>query len=206
MAPKKNAAAAAITAAAVSPTAVVAIPVATDAAPVAIAPTPKPRAPRQKAVVAATEPVAVAAELVQELSPEPAAVKRATGRRGRLPRLMREQVVFELDRITELLQTIAKTQRRAKVALGAEPVEVPVPATPREVAKQAVEMIKHVRASLRVRARRDGAERTPSAFNLFVRETMKDLKARGEVFDNTTARMKECGRLWKLAKDAKAAV
>lgn len=43
-------------------------------------------------------------------------------------------------------------------------------------------------------------KREPTAFNLFVRETMKELKT--DVTVGTKDKMKECSRRWKLQKEA----
>jgi hypothetical protein len=91
---------------------------------------------------------------------------------------------------------------------GVAPADYVAPGPPdcKAVARSAFEELKEIRGSLRVRVNRpEGYERKTSVFNLFVRETMKSLKDGGVTFASTTERMKECGRLWRLHKEAAAA-
>ena len=129
-------------------------------------------------------------------------------RRRQMPRVVREQMVNEIDRAMLILLPLIKRQKKPKAPdVGDEDVVAAVETakTPKELAKEVVELLKAMRVSLRVRSRRDSAPRKSSTFNLFVRETMKNMKDTGVVFENTTERMKECGRLWKLRKAELAA-
>lgn len=160
----------------------------------------------RKGAKKATEQPQPAPAVVEATPPAPVAsgdaAPQRTYRKARMPRALKEEVVGKLDAVTELLTFLAKPPRKFPQE-RAEEIAAMKALPPKEIAKQAIEMIKGVRACLRVRNNKaDGAERKPSEFNLFVRETMKQLKADGAVFANTTQRMQECGRLWKLRKEA----
>ena len=116
-------------------------------------------------------------------------------RHRRMPRAIREKMVVELDRAINLLVPVAKNLRKATIEREHTPQ-----LTTKEIGKQVTEILKKLRSGLRVRSRRVSNDRPTSVFNLFVRETMSDMKANGIVFENTTQRMKECGRLWKIRK------
>ena len=121
-----------------------------------------------------------------------------------MPRSVREQIVLSLDKAILLLQPLNKKQRRATIAAAA--AGGIMPSSPKEIGKQIEAILKTIRVGLRVRTRQAvKGPRPTSVFNLFVRETMCDMKANGIVFKSTTERMKECGRLWKLRKEENAA-
>ena len=154
------------------------------------------KATNSKKSASATAPIVVEA-------PPPAPVVDASAsvkppRHRRMPRVIREKMVVELDRAITLLLPVAKTQRKSKI-------DPALALTPKEAARQVTDILKTMRASLRVRTRNASVDRPTSVFNLFVRETMRDMKANGIVFANTTERMKECGRLWALKKEEVAA-
>jgi hypothetical protein len=109
-----------------------------------------------------------------------------------MSRFLREQVVLQVDSIISVLKPNTK---------GRRPKLEPVQAAARDAIRTALGQLKTLRTSLRVRTRRDGQQRKTSEFNMFVRDTMKDLQERGIKFGSTTDRMRECGRLWKLKKE-----
>ena len=120
---------------------------------------------------------------------------KKTRKSRRMPRAVREQMVIDLDRAIGLVSPLTKSHKKATGSTEGVP-----PPSVKEIAKQLSEILKAMRVSLRVRARKGPDARPTSVFNLFVRETMQDMKAKGIVFGNTTERMQECGRLWRLRK------
>ncbi len=121
----------------------------------------------------------------------------------RMSRAIREQVVANLDSVMERIIPLFKTPRKSKDAQRPETPAVVI--NVKDVLREVHAELKTIRSSLRVRIRKaGGGDRKTSKFNVFVKDTMRDLKERGIVFPTTTERMKECGRLWSLHKEATA--
>lgn len=143
----------------------------------------------------------VANEEINEVQEEPGKKQR---RGRRMPRSVREKIVIDLDKAIAMLQPLIKNQRRATVEAAASAGIFP--STPKAISKSVEVILKEIRIGLRVRTRNpsNGGARQTSEFNVFVRETMQDMKEKGIVFESTKQRMKECGRLWKLRKEQNA--
>lgn len=147
-------------------------------------------APPSPPIVPDIPPAAVSTKVDTEEGAAAFATKKPRSRR--LPRAIREHMVGEIDRAVSIMLPLIQRAKR----------DNPTPlATPKEIGKQVIEILKTLRSSMRVRS----APRASSDFNLFVRETMLGMKESGKVFQNATERMKECGRLWKLRKAELAA-
>ncbi len=99
-----------------------------------------------------------------------------------------EQVAKRLDQVITRLVPLTKVRE-----------EIPKAAAKQEL-RELVAELRDIRSGMRIRVRNPNAERRTSEFNLFVRETMRELRDQGIVFPSTTERMKECGRRWNDLK------